>query len=229
MINAQGLRRLLSRQAETLTRLEFPTLIGLTDEDFESQINLLGSLLVPDLEVSLIGNIPLCIAFRPGSVELRKVMSSIEAKSAKGVIDMTPLTPQAFDVIDDVCIPRGELYLLIDVDTGRNFLNVSPEEALLAMRKSGRTPLTLEEGVALTAQCPQLLTDRAKYNCIQMPGSRKRGDQRVPSIWFSRGEPRLGWCWDRNIHTWLGSASAAFRVGDSSSGPTSKRSRAADF
>jgi len=155
-----------------------------------------------------------CIAFRPGSVGVPELMSRIEAKSAKGVVDMTPLSPEAFDVIDEVRIPSGEFYLLFDVDTGRDLLNVSPEGALAAMRRSGRTPLTLEEGVALTAQHPELLTDKAKYDCIQMPGSRKQGDQRVPSIWFSRGEPRLGWCWDRNIHTWLGSASARFRLGE---------------
>ena len=178
------------------------------------RVDLLGALLDPDLEVSLTGNIPLCIAFRPGSVDLPEVMSRIEARSAKGVVDMTPLSPEAFDVIDEVRIPSGEFYLLIDVDTGRDRLNVSPEDALAVMRTRGRTPLTLEEGVALTAQYPELLTDKARYNCIQMPGSRKPGDQRVPSIWFSRGEPRLGWCWDRNIHTWLGSASAGFRLGE---------------
>ena len=64
----------------------------------------------------------------------------------------------------------------------------------------------------MTLQVPALLTDKAHYNAIQMPGSRRPGDQRVPSIWFSRGAPRLGWCWDRNVHTWLGSASVGRRV-----------------
>ncbi len=214
MVNAQGLRSLLGQQAQALVRLGTPGLVGLTEQDFAARMDLLGALLDPGLEVSLTGNIPLCIGFRPGSVDLPEVMSRIEARSAKGVVDMTPLSPEAFDVIDEVRIPGGEFYLLIDVDTGRDLLNVSPENALAVMRTRGRTPLTLEEGVALTAQHPELLTDKARYNCIQMPGSRKPGDQRVPSIWFSRGEPRLGWCWDRNIHTWLGSASAGFRLGE---------------
>jgi hypothetical protein len=214
MMTARGMRSLLDQQANALVRLGIPKLIGLTDRDFAARMDLLGSLLIPGIKINLTGNIPLCIAFRPGSIDLPEVMSRIEAKSAKGVVDMTPLSPEAFDVIDDVGIPSGEFYLLIDVDTGRDLLNVSPQDALAVMRKRGRTPLTMEEGVALTAQFPELLTDKITYNCIQMPGSRKRGDQRVPSIWFSRGEPRLGWCWDRNLHTWLGSASAAFRLGD---------------
>lgn len=215
MMNAREMRGLLDRQAEALVRIGAPGLVGLSDPNFASGIDRLGARL-DDLEVELTGNVPLCIAFRPGSVDLPGMMSRIEAKSAKGVIDMTPLSPEAFDVIDEVILPAGDLYLLIDVDTGRDLLNISPENALAAMRQRGRTPLTLEEGVALTAQHPELLTDKTRYNCIQMPGSRKAGDQRVPSLWFSRGEPRLGWCWDRNIHTWLGSASAAFRLGEAS-------------
>jgi hypothetical protein len=70
----------------------------------------------------------------------------------------------------------------------------------------------MTEGVAVSQQYPEFLTDYDRYNCIQMPGSRRKGDQRVPSIWFSLGRPRLGWCWNRNIHTWLGVASAAHRI-----------------
>lgn len=48
-------------------------------------------------------------------------------------------------------------------------------------------------------------------------------DARTPAIWISggtgrdgrerRGAPKVGWCWWRNHHTWLGFASAAGRVG----------------
>ena len=45
---------------------------------------------------------------------------------------------------------------------------------------------------------------------FSMAGSRC-GDQRVPAFWVSEGRPKLGWCWDRNPHTWLGTASCAAR------------------
>ena len=45
---------------------------------------------------------------------------------------------------------------------------------------------------------------------FSMAGSR-RGDQRVPAFWVSEGRPKLGWCWDRNPHTWLGTASCKRR------------------
>jgi hypothetical protein len=204
------------RQTETLLKSGYPELLKIEKEQFLAKLKPLRSRLeaLPFVEIS--GNIPLCIAFRAGVVCVADAMPRIQAKSARGTVDMVPLSPEDFRIIDEIEIPADEFYLLIDVDTGRDSLNVSPENALGAIRARGRTPLTLEEGVALTAQFPELLMDKDKYNCIQMPGSRKKDDQRVPSIWFSKGAPRLGWCWNRNIHTWLGSASAAYRFDSAS-------------
>jgi hypothetical protein len=42
-------------------------------------------------------------------------------------------------------------------------------------------------------------------------GSRA-GNQRVPAVWISERRPKVGWCWDRNPHTWLGAASAGGRT-----------------
>lgn len=204
------------RQTETLLSHGYPQILGLDRDGFLARLAPLRArlqALPPPREAR--GNIPLCIAFAPGLVRPADAMAHVEARSATGIVDMFPLQPDDFHPVAgvDADVPSGEIYLLIDVDTGRDFLNISPEHALAAIRARGRTPLTLDEGVALTVQVPELLTDKARYNCIQMPGSRKPGDQRVPSIWFSKGAPRLGWCWDRNTHTWLGSASAACRVG----------------
>lgn len=213
-MTARQLNALLERQTKKLLDIGFHDLCGLTEGDFIRRMEGLGSLLDSVGEIPISGNVPLCVAFRPGLVNLVDAMARIEAKSATGVVEMTPLSPDAFQGIDGIQIPQGELYLLLDVDTGRDLLNVSPEESLAIIRRRGRTPLIMEEGVALTMQYPELLADKKNYNCIQMAGSRKAGDQRVPSIWFSKGRPRLGWCWDRNVHTWLGSASAALRVGE---------------
>ena len=203
----------LERQTTHLLDNGFHVLCGLPEAEFLAEMARLAALLETVGEIPISGNVPLSIAFRPGLVSLDDAMARITAKSAQGVVEMTPLSPDAFRAIDGIQIPPGEFYLLLDIDTGRDLLNVSPRDCLAIIRDRGRTPLTMEEGVALTTQHPELLTDRKNYNCIQMPGSRKAGDQRVPSIWFSKGRPRLGWCWDRNIHTWLATASAALRVG----------------
>jgi len=111
--------------------------------------------------------------------------------------------------IDGVVPPAGPAYLLTDVDTGSEFCGVRPSDALVAIRGRGRTPLTMTEGVALTIVRPDVLRPN---RCYSLLGSRP-GNQRVPAVWISERRPKLGWCWDRNPHTWLGAASAGARVG----------------
>ena len=108
----------------------------------------------------------------------------------------------------DLEVPDGA-YVLADVDTGAAYLGVRPDDALPAILAGGRTPLTLEEGLAVVVQHPEWLRER---NCFELLGSRA-GDKRVTGLWLSKGAPRLGWCWGGNPHTWLGMATAARRLG----------------
>ena len=104
-------------------------------------------------------------------------------------------------------VPPAPAYLLVDVDRGAEFCGVRPEAALPVIRDRGRTPLTIDEGIAVVTHAPQLLE---KNTCFMLSGSR-RHDRRVPAMWISERAPKLGWCWDGNPHTWLGVASAGDR------------------
>ena len=120
-----------------------------------------------------------------------------------------------FVPIEAVELPDAPAYLAVDVDLGAGSRNVRPEEALREILAAGRSPLTIDEGIALMLQHPEAI---ARGWGFSLAGSR-RGDQRVPAFWISEGRPKLGWCWDRNPHTWLGTASCAGRVaGGASSG-----------
>jgi hypothetical protein len=107
------------------------------------------------------------------------------------------------------CEPPGAAYLLLGVERGEEFCNVRPQDATMTIRSRGRTPITIDEGIALVTQVPQVLE---KNKCFMLAGSR-RHDRRVPALWISERAPKLGWCWDGNPHTWLGTASAGSRVG----------------
>ena len=102
----------------------------------------------------------------------------------------------------------GPAYVLVDVDRGEEFCGVLPEDALPVIHGRGRTPLTIDEGVALVTHPPRLLE---KNQCFMLSGSR-RADRRVPALWINRGASKLGWCWDGNPHSWLGTASAGWRA-----------------
>ena len=133
----------------------------------------------------------------------------IEREGKKLVLGhLTPDDLESFVPIDAVQIPDAPAYLAIDVDLGAGSRNVPPEVALRDILEADRSPLTLDEGIALVLQQPEVI---ARNWGFSMAGSR-RGDQRVPAFWISEGRPKLGWCWDRNPHSWLGTASCSHRT-----------------
>jgi hypothetical protein len=113
-----------------------------------------------------------------------------------------------FRPIPEVDVPDAPAYLLLDVRTGRDTLGVRPSDAQPKILAEGRTPLTIDEGVALLLHHPDVFTT---HHAFQALGSRAQ-NARVPSFWMSKGAPRLGWCWWNNPHSWLGAASAGKRV-----------------
>jgi hypothetical protein len=106
-------------------------------------------------------------------------------------------------------LPGNLAYLLTDVDTGAATLDVTPDDALAQIQAGNRSPLTIDEGVALITHHPEAVAKNAGFSLL---GSRC-GDRRVTALWISDGRPKLGWCWAGNPHTWLGSASCRTRIG----------------
>jgi hypothetical protein len=107
-----------------------------------------------------------------------------------------------------VQVPDTSVYAVVRVERGEEFCGVRPGEAALTIADRGRSMLTIEEGLAFLHAVPAALE---KNKCFHTGGSRG-SDARVPALWISDRAPHLGWCWERNHHTWLGVASAAERV-----------------
>jgi hypothetical protein len=138
-----------------------------------------------------------------------EAISSAALGDKQGFTTMEADDLARFVTIDGLELPAADAYVLEDVDSGHDLLNVTPDDALARIAAEGRSPLTLDEGLALVAQYPEVLRT---HNAFSLLGSRC-GDRRVSAIWVSKGAPRLGWCWAGNPHTWLGSASCARRLG----------------
>lgn len=137
------------------------------------------------------------------------------------VVDMTDVDD--FAPVPGVDVPDADFYAVAAPDRGDAMANWSPEEAEPAIAAQGRSPLTLAEGIHWVLQSPDAL---ARNLCFMTIGSRLRRpngtyDARTPAVWISngtgrdgrerRGAPKVGWCWWRNRHTWLGFASTAAR------------------
>ncbi len=114
----------------------------------------------------------------------------------------------SFAPIEAAGVPAADAYLLVGVERGSEFCDVAPESAVATLADRDRTPLTVDEGIALLTLHPDVLE---KNHCFSLAGSR-RGDRRVPAIWISKGAPHLGWCFAGVPHSWLGMASTGGRV-----------------
>lgn len=147
----------------------------------------------------------------PRSVDVEALIPqmALVGSSRRGVLDANHgsegLAP--YRDLPDLGVPTDEPYLLVDVERGEEFCGVRPGDAVVEVVSRGRTPLTILEGIIVQLVRPDLLE---KNRCFMLAGSR-RGDRRVPALWISGGAPKLGWCWEGNPHTWLGTASAGER------------------
>jgi Family of unknown function (DUF5701) len=194
----------LDRQVWTLVRLGYPKLGGLSEAAFVELLTPLRSRLAELPEAAADADVPFVLVLDPRLAPPEACMPLVD-----GVVDMNPTGPAVFEPIDAARPPDGPAYLVVAVDCGRETLNVTPDDALPRVTAQGRSPLTIQEGIAVLTHVPGVLRS---LNAFSLLGSRS-GDRRVPALWTSKGRPRLGWCWAGNPHTWLGSASCAGRLG----------------
>ncbi|WP_337441771.1 DUF5701 family protein [Paenibacillus faecalis] len=199
------------RQVDRLIQKGYPAMMDLSEEEFRNQLMPLKSK-AKELERSggtKEGNIPYVIVIRSERVDGEKAMQLVERKNQNGFSVMDAEDIQRFKPIEGIELPDGMAYMITDIDTGKETRNVTPNEAIKTIINDSRSPLTLEEGIAVVTHFPDLLM---KNNGFSLLGSRC-GDRRVTALWISAGKPKLGWCWAGNPHTWLGSASCCSRVG----------------
>jgi hypothetical protein len=195
------------RQVQTLLDKDYPALAGITEDRLIRLADPLRAL-VPQSRPSNADAVPFLVVVKSELVPTAEAVRRVSVDGKAGWTDMAEEIDD-YKPIEGLDIPGSPVYLLVDVTTGKETLNVRPNDALPMVIQAGRTPLTTDEGVALVTQFPEVLK---VHNAFQALGSRA-DNKRIPSFWISKGAPRLGWCWAGNPHTWLGAGSAAARYG----------------
>lgn len=202
-------------RVDRLVELGVPALAGISPERFRAH--------AAGLRGGPAGSV---LAVHPDLVTPAELTPLLEREGRPGfvVVDMSDLAE--FTPTDDISVPDRPLYLLTDVTRGDDMLDRTPIDAHAEFTRRGRTPLTISEGVSWLLQEPDRLEPGRCFMCV---GSRKRRgsgrlDPRTPAVWISggtgrdgranRGAPKVGWCWARNHHSWLGFASARSRIGE---------------
>lgn len=197
-------------QVDRLVALGYPALAGLDETAFGDLLAPLESL-APTAPAEP-GRMPFVLVVTRKLVDPYATVPLLRLVGGRrpGVVDRNhPAGDLAnYHPLPELGVPDTAAYLLLDVDRGEEVRGVRPADALPIITAGGRTPLTIDEGIAVVTQAPQLLE---RNKCFMLAGSR-RGDRRVPALWISDRAPKLGWCWDGNPHSWLGVASAAARL-----------------
>ncbi len=193
-------------QIETLIRLGYPPMLAMPEPAFIDSLAVLESRL-PTAQEAAVGQVPFVIVINSHHAPVEVMLPLARRQGKVPVERLFPRKPN--DFVPQIELPGGEAYLLVDVDRGADYRNITPDAAYLAITKGGRSPLTISEGIAVLTHAPDLLQPNM---CFSLLASRC-GDKRVPALWLSEGRPKLGWCWAGNPHTWLGSASCAARTG----------------
>lgn len=212
-MNKSDLFKEFDRQLKNLVDKGYPQIAKLDVETFREKavplLSKLEKLKLPDVDLDK-GRLPFVIVVKRDLVPTEKMMELVEKDGKNGVTILRPHTSENFKIIEKIDVPDNNIYLSINIDRGKENTNLPPNEAMKLIIAKGRSPLTIDEGIAIVTQFPEFLI---KNNCFSLLASRTGTDQRVPAIWINaKKEPNLGWCWDGNPHTWLGSASCTKRT-----------------
>jgi len=204
-----------TRQMTVMDEAGFPALAGMTAVEFAAVVDPLREVVHSHhaAHVARAGNCAAAwlIVVAPRLIAAEDVVPALRlpGESLPGIVDRNhgddPLVQ--YLPLPELAVPDAPAYVVFDVDRGDEFRGVRPRDAVPIIRSRGRTPLTIHEGLAFALLHPSSVE---RNRCYMLAGSR-RGDKRVPALWISGKAPKLGWCWEGNLHTWLGIASAGSR------------------
>ena len=149
-------------------------------------------------------SIPFLIVIPEWTVRLNeqvKMMGS--SPDNAGIIDLNVATLRLADGVE---VPRTP-YVIFNVENGEATRGMSAEYCTKWFKKIGRLSLTVEEGIALVTQFPEILSRHS----VDLSGSRVNLDD-VPGICLMDGRPHLSSSWiDGRYDAW-GSASCTRRM-----------------
>lgn len=195
------------RQVAALVACGVPDLIDFREDTFRAALEPLRDLLPALPEPPTESSGPPFAVVVPAAPPVA-LLAAVSTAGGAGCTTMEADDVARFRPLPELDVPCTP-YLLLDVDTGAETVGLPPLEAQERIVATGRTPLTLAEGLAVLVCAPGILRWR---NSFCLLGARA-GDERVPALWVSAQRPRLGWTNEGSAHSWLGTASCGGRLG----------------
>ncbi|HZZ99700.1 MAG TPA: DUF5701 family protein [Candidatus Paceibacterota bacterium] len=196
------LKALFDQQVRTLVDKGYHGLLNLSEADFRAKLDSLWQRNISKVEdyyFSKDREIPFLVVVKAG--DARK---SLELAGARTELDLTQIKNKEET-------PQADIYLLLDVEDGREEVAKSPAESLKRFSKKGRRPLTLNESLALLVHQPEILKD---HYVISAGTFIPKNNAELPLIWLldDDNSPELHYAWFDIAHGHYGSASCALRL-----------------
>src|SRR5690606_21512058 len=164
----------LSKQVDHLVTLGYHELVGMKSDVFRDALEPLSKQFNKNLPNRATpgasgdgsdGHVDFLLVVHSPKAPMSRLLQLIERRGLPAVERLHPRVVDDFTPLDSVPLPAGEAYLLLDVERGAEYLNVTPDAALDAILGHGRSPLTIAEGVALLTHYPEFLQPN---NCFSM-------------------------------------------------------------
>lgn len=200
-LNIDSLKIFFDNQRKILIEKDYPTMLDMSLEDFNNNLELLWKSLlekVNNIEIKIKGKIPLLLVVKNNFEE--------KIKKINGHTDL---------YLDEIKNKTGEsssqFYFLLDVEDGSKMVAKSAKDALKKFTKEKRFALNLDESFALLTYYPEIL----KNHYLISAGSfyNKEGES-LPLLWLLNEDynPELHYAWFNIAHGSYGAGSYAIKI-----------------
>ncbi len=178
------------RQSQTLVDAGYPALAGLDEAGFRAMLEPLRRPSRAAASSAPI-RIPFAIVVSSALVSADRALPALRWKTTTGWTELTADELATFRPTEGVSLPEAPVYLVTDIDTGQENLGVRARDALPAILREGRTPLTIDEGVSLLAVFPASSGSATPSSC-PAPAAATSGSPRSGSAKAIRGSAGAG-------------------------------------
>lgn len=182
------------RQIYNLLARGYPRVAGLTSTDFLAhvyplltRVTELGTSAGSEAEA-----IPFVIVVKSDLAPAAETIGLVERRGRAGITVLDADDLGGFEPIDGVTLPDGLAYLIVDIKTGADTRNVTPDAALETIKRRRRSPLTVDEGVALLTHHPEAVGEQRRVLAARVPLRRPKSDRDVDHRGQSKARLVLG-------------------------------------
>jgi len=196
------LHAVFESQKKTLLEKGYPSLLNISPEDFNGQLeNLWKSFAeqIKNIKITVKGNMPLLLVVSHG--DLQKKIQKIGGHSELDFSKINNNGPAA----------ENKFYILLDIEDGSKMVARSSKEALKKFKKENRSALNLAESIALLTYFPGLLK---KHYFIVADSFYNKGNDFFPLLWLlnDNKNPELHYAWPDIAHGSYGAGSSAIKI-----------------